>query len=197
MTRAVWTCILLVLLGGLAFGATDARACSCLPVGPETQQERQRRQADAIFAGRVTQVTDPRAGSALRGSGDPVVATSPSPTCARATSAAPSTPTCAEEASSSRDELVQNRTQDESPQAQVVTPRFSASCGIEFREGQAWTVYAVRRKEPLPATQPGTVEGPSGGEGAGWVLWTGLAAALALGLALAAALAVRGRRSGA
>jgi hypothetical protein len=44
-------------------------------VGPETQQERQLRQAEAVFTGRVTRVVDPRAGSALLRTVDPVVAT--------------------------------------------------------------------------------------------------------------------------
>jgi hypothetical protein len=196
MARAVRTGVLLAVVGGLAFPATDARACSCA-VGPETQQERQLRQAEAVFTGRVTRVVDPRAGSAVRSSADPVVATIAVTDVSKGDlgSGPFNAGLCGGSERVAGDELPRSRALNGAPEAQVVTARFSASCGIEFREGQAWTVYAVRREEPVLATEPGTAEVAPDGDSAGWVLWTGLGAAL--GLVLAAALAVRRRRSGA
>lgn len=196
MTRVAGICFLLALLGGLALPVADAQACTCAVAREGGHQERQLRQADAVFTGRVLLVTDPQAGAALRSSADPVVATVAVTDVRKGDlrSSPFSAGLCGGSERIPGDALPPRHALDGAPRVHVVTARFSASCGVEFRDGQAWTVYATRREEPLPITKPVTSEEATDDDGPGW-FWPGLAAA-AVGLAVAATLVVLRRRFG-
>jgi hypothetical protein len=97
-----------------------AFACNC--VSPNPTHEEALTRSDAVFSGKVIARHDPKAGARLRSGADPIVWTF------------------------AVDRVFKGKV---AKQQKVISPAFEGSCGIEFKLGTRYQVYARRSGKNL------------------------------------------------